>query len=46
MYSVSLNSENIVNNVGIFNDSVVVDSKLGNNIGMNSVSCKFSRDEQ
>lgn len=39
MNSVGLNGANIVNSVGIFNDSDIINNNLGNNIGMNIVSC-------
>ena len=45
MKSVGLISKNIMNSVDIFNDSVAMNSNLGNNVVMNSVSYKYSRDE-
>ena len=37
MNDASLNSKNIMNNVGIFNDNVILVISLSNNIGMNNV---------
>ena len=40
MNSVSMNSKNIVNNVGIFNDYVVMNSIFSNNIGLDNDLCE------
>ena len=37
MNSVGLNSKNVIESLGIFNDSATM-----NNIGMNIVSCEYS----
>ena len=46
MNSVGPNCKNIVNRVGTFIDSVVINENSWNNIGRNSVSYEYSWDEQ
>ena len=45
MNSVGPNCKHIVNRVGTFTDSVVINENSGNNIGRNSVSYEYSWDE-
>ena len=45
MNNVGLNNKNIVNCVGIFNESVAMNSTPWNNTRMNNVSCEYYQDE-
>ena len=46
MKNASLNSKNIVNSIGIFNNMSFIIAISRNNVGMNNVSCNYSWDEE